>query len=178
MNDSIKANGLHPLAIGQIFASGLYLIDNEWQTTRDIVTAEAQPEPTAVIGGYRKSVLILVENHRMPVLADEDFTLLTKILGAVGLSMDDVLVVNTGAMAQWTGVSLAEKYKPTVMMLFGLSPEQADLPIRFPQFQVQPWAEIIWLHAPSLASLQLEDSATQQQKRQLWHALQRIFLDK
>ena len=178
MNDSIKARGLHPLAICQIFGSGLYLIDNEWQTPRDIVTAEELPEPTSVIGGYRKSVLILVEDHRMPVLADEDFTLLTKILGAVGLSMDDVLLLNTRDMHPWTGVSLAEKYKPAVIMLFGLSPEQAELPIRFPQFQVQQWSEIIWLHAPSLASLQLEDNNTQQQKRQLWHALQRIFLDK
>jgi hypothetical protein len=57
------------------------------------------------------------------------------------------------------------------MILLGLTPEEFEMPLNFPEFQVQPFNNCTFLHAPMLEVLEADKVL----KSKLWVCLKKMF---
>ncbi len=116
-----------------------------------------------------KNILVIVD-IKNEILQDSDSGFLTGILAACKLNITDVALINLGL----TTLSLSEilkKHLSEKVLLFGIRPDKLDLPMRFPDFQVQRFNGKVYLTAPSLSEIARERPL----KKLLWESLQKIF---
>jgi hypothetical protein len=138
-----------------------------------LTPSTAMPEPSVpkFLGNNARHILLVVNNPELPFLSDEELQFLTNILGACRLSLADVAIVNNYSLSLAQLQAAIDSLEPQIFILFGVTPEELDLPILFPPFQVQSFNKRTYLSGPSLA--QLEQDKTQKQK--LWMSLKQLF---
>jgi hypothetical protein len=152
------------------------LIDPDETTVTQAVT-EIKESLTASdsdwksLGENKKKVLILVNYQDSVYLPDNDLELLTGILGACKLSMADVAIVNHNNCPDATYKELVTFFKSKIVLLFAIEPASFGLPMNFPHFQIQPFAENSFLFSPSLKELENDKVL----KSKLWVCLKRLF---
>ena len=95
------------------------------------------------------------------------------ILGACNLSMEDVALVNMNKNTGLTYISISEQLKAETILLFGVQPSALELPLQFPEYQVQKYNNQVYLSAPILTKLQGDKA----EKLKLWNCLKQIFLN-
>jgi hypothetical protein len=134
-------------------------------------SVETQSAEKTSLGGYGRSVLLLVDHAGDPFMPEAELTFLTNILKACRLGMEDVMIANIHGMSAEDRKSLLEDRKPHNLILFGVEPAEIALPISFPPLKVQRHGPSQYLHAPSLQALQGDDTA----KRGLWASLKSMF---
>ena len=127
---------------------------------------------TNVLGNNQQQVLILVNYPGQLVITDPDLSFLQTILLACNLSLNDVAIFNMSVAGEVNYQSLIESFKPKVILLFGVQQSGINLPVHFPDYQVQSFKDIRFLSAPTLIELQEEKSI----KLKLWAGLKKIFL--
>ncbi|MBD0376145.1 MAG: hypothetical protein ICV51_11000 [Flavisolibacter sp.] len=134
--------------------------------------AMAMPNTPAItyFGGYAQNILILVNKPDETFLSERELSFLNNILGACKLTIADVALVN------WVRQSLPfnellDSFLPKTILFFDLSPQDVGLPLHFPQYQIQVFKEITFLHAPSLLMIENEKS----HKAWLWTSLKKLF---
>jgi len=123
------------------------------------------------LGGNQKNILIVVKNEKVTYLADEDLEFLTNILKACKLSLDDVAIVNTHINPIQGYKEYLKTWNSKIVLLFGVNPVSFDLPVNFPEFQVQSLTNTQFLYSPSLSECRTDKLL----KSKLWVSLQRIF---
>jgi hypothetical protein len=123
------------------------------------------------LGGNARQVLVLVKLPGAAVLPDDDLALLLNILKACRLGLPDVRVVNLAHTPGVDHLSLARDHRPVTALLFGVTPEDIGLPLRFPPFQVQPFQGVSYLGSPALGELPADPEA----KKRLWAGLRQLF---
>ncbi len=123
------------------------------------------------LGNNQKHVLIIVQTMDAVHLPDSELSFLTGILSACKLSMADVAILNRQNHPAALYKELVEGFNSKVVILFGLEPAVIDLPLSFPQYQVQPFIGTSYLHAPPLNELE----NNKEEKMKLWMSLKRIF---
>jgi DNA polymerase III psi subunit len=130
------------------------------------------PEPRQLkyLGNNRKNIIVIVSHQTLPFLPDEELNFLTNILGACKLSMADIGIVNNHGAEQSDLQNIIHSEAKQVL-LFGTEPLAIGLPINFPPFQLQPFNNRTYLHAPALS--QIENDKTL--KARLWSALKVLF---
>lgn len=126
------------------------------------------------LGSFGKRVLVVVNDPTALHINEADFDLLGKIMGSVKLSMADVAVVNA-ATHKLEYYALNEKLPASVAFYFGIQPVEIGAPIKFPQFQVQPWNNTTFVYAPPLGDLNGATPQATALKKELWTALKKIF---
>lgn len=141
----------------------------ELETVKENVTAD-KPQ-VSFLGRNEKRVLIIVNETATPFLPDENLTLLTGILTACNLSLADIALVNFGQNSQLEFNGLMEQFSPTLVILFGVEPQQLLFPLHFPNFQLQKYNHQTYLSAPSLNMLAKDTK----QKKEFWLCLQQHF---
>jgi len=125
---------------------------------------------TPALGGNKKGVLILVSNTAVPFLPDAELAFLITILGACKLGMDDVAIVNLHRYPQ-PYTELVKQFNSRQVLLFGITPQEIDLPFHFPHFQLQNFDQRTYL-----SSFPLEQIAPNRElKTQLWGCLKSMF---
>jgi hypothetical protein len=123
------------------------------------------------LGENRKNILIIV-NHKDGVhLSDDDLNFLTGILGACKLNIGDVAIVNLNNHPGASYKELTSYLKSRRVFLFGVEPAAFGLPMSFPHFQLQSFANISFLFSPVLKELENDKLL----KSKLWVCLKRIF---
>ena len=125
-----------------------------------------------VLGKNSKHVIIVVSNNEAAFLPDDELNFLLDILSACSLNMDDVGIVNLKKSKAFSYHQLIEDLKAEKILLFGIKPENIDLPLSFPQYQLQQYNQQVYLAAPALLNLQSD----KEEKRKLWNCLKQIFL--
>ena len=123
------------------------------------------------LGNNRKRILILVENDETLYLPDDQLNFLMGILAACNLSMEDVAIMNIKKNNSVTYKTLTTELKSEKIFLFGVNPGQIELPLDFPNYQIQQYNNQIYLTAPSLS--QFHDNKAE--KTKLWICLKQIF---
>ena len=93
------------------------------------------------------------------------------MLGACRLSLDDVGIVNSSNAPSAFYKAMMEKFASTTTLLFGLTPQEFEMPVNFPEFQVQNFNNCTFLHAPVLERLETDKIL----KSKLWVSLRKIF---
>lgn len=123
------------------------------------------------LGNNAKNITIITSHETAVYLPDEELTFLTGILVACKLTLADVAIINFYHQAPGSYKELLSSLKSQTVILFGVQPEVFGLPLSFPYFQVQPFANTSFLYSPALKELANDKIL----KSKLWVCLRRIF---
>jgi hypothetical protein len=126
----------------------------------------------AYLGSNEKAIGVLVHNDDNLYLPDDELQFLMGILTACKLSMSDVAVINIMRNEAITYKVLQSQLKSKTILLFDVSPQQLQLPLQFPHYQIQKYDGGQYLAAPSLSLIQ-KDKA---EKTKLWNCLKQLFV--
>jgi hypothetical protein len=137
-------------------------------------TAPGKQSDYRFLGNNLRHIAIIVHYPDEVFLPDAHLQFLTKILGACKLNLGDVAILNHATVA--IDISkLKKQLKPKHLILFGIDPVDIKLPIRFPEFKEQEYADTIYLLAPTPDVLNQENKDGRLQKSKLWLCLQKMF---
>lgn len=130
------------------------------------------PSPAALrhLGENRKKILVITKDETHPFASDEDLQFLTDILAACKLSLADIALVNLAHGKQTLAV-LRKEFDPGKVLCFGMGPDELEMPIRFPAFQVQSYSGTQFIASPTLREL----SDDKLLKSKLWVSLRKLF---
>ncbi len=123
------------------------------------------------LGNNKKNILIITSNTNSIHLPDKELGFLTTMLGACKLGLDDVALVNLNNHPGTTYKELFDFFRSRIVLLFDVEPADFGLPMKFPHYQLQAFANATFLYAPSLTELETDKL----QKSKLWVSLKRLF---
>ncbi len=123
------------------------------------------------LGNNQRNVLIVVKSSDAVYLPDNQLAFLTGILGACKLSLADVAIVNLANYSDVSYKELTTFFKSKITLLFDVEPAQFGLPISFPHYQIQPFANNSFLYSAPLNGLENDKI----EKSKLWVCLKRLF---
>jgi len=134
---------------------------------------QTQPELPGpkYLGNNKKNILIVVRHTDAVHLPDKELELLTGILTACKLGLEDVAIVNTVNYPGQGYKELTGQFRSTKVFLFGIEPAGFGLPLSFPNFQTQHFSQVIYMGAPTLHQI----SSDREIKTALWNSLKKIF---
>ncbi|MCW3094016.1 MAG: hypothetical protein JWP81_5085 [Ferruginibacter sp.] len=159
---------LPPFVLQELFKHSLIDIKNEAKPATKPVSKEL---PFSVLGNNRRHILLIIENDESVYLPDDQLNLLLGILSACSLTMDDVAILNIKNNKSLTYITITKELKPEKLFLFGVSPHQIELPLDFPNYQIQRYNNQVYLTAPQLSVYQ----DNKPEKTKLWNCLKQIF---
>lgn len=121
-------------------------------------------------GGFARKVGVLMLEEAMAA-ANRDF--LEKVLQAAQLNLaNDTLLAEIPAGESRLIAPDLQAKKPAQLLIFGIPPAQLGLSIEISQYHPTPFLGCTWLFADNLSTL----AADVTKKKQLWSALQQMFL--
>ena len=123
------------------------------------------------LGDNRRNILVIVQQTDAVHLPDKELDFLTAMLSACKLGLADVAIVNRNNHPQASYKELAGFFKSKIVLLFDVEPAAFGLPINFPHYQLQAFANATFLFSPSLSELENDKL----QKSKLWVCLKRLF---
>jgi hypothetical protein len=129
------------------------------------------PAQWKFLGDHQKNVLLLVRYPDAVHIPDQQLSFITSVLGACKLGLADVAILNLAHAPSAIYKDVVEQFRSRVILMFDITPEGFSLPVHFPEFQVQPFNNIHFLHTPSLESMEADKIL----KSKLWVSLRRIF---
>lgn len=153
--------------ISRLFPEGIYRIPEKKvqpEVSTPVAPAEPQHIPLAVKGDNRQEVVILVDYHGVPVIPPADEAFLMKMMGAVGLTLRDIAVINIHTLNDESQLATFPCRKA---LLFGttLSWHTGELYV----LSRQQDREVIC--SDPLYEIENDD----QRKRLLWNSLKQMF---
>ena len=123
------------------------------------------------LGENKKNILIVVDYKNVFYLPDDELSFLTSMLTACKLSLADVAIVNRSNYNDINYKELIAQFASKIVFLFDIDPTSFEMPINFPHFQLQPFANATFLFTPSLGDMKKDDLL----KSKLWLCLRRLF---
>jgi len=163
---SLDNINLPPLVLQQLFTHTLIEAKNN-----PTVDSKSTEKPFLTLGNNQKKVLILVESEETLYLPDNQLNFLLGILAACNLTMEDVAILNIKKNPSINYQRITDELKSEKVFLFGLQPDQIELPVNFPTYQIQKFNNQVYLAAPALSNF--HDNKAE--KTRLWICLQQIF---
>ena len=157
---------LPPLVLQQLFTQTLIEAKNN-----PTVDSKSTEKPFLTLGNNHKKVLILVESEETLYLPDNQLNFLLGILAACNLTMEDVAILNIKKNPSVNYQLISTELQSEKVFLFGVQPDQIELPVKFPTYQIQNYNNQVYLVAPPLS--QFQDNKAE--KTKLWICLQQIF---
>ena len=163
---SLDNINLPPLVLQQLFTHTLIEAKNN-----PTVDSKSTEKPFLTLGNNQKKVLILVESEETLYLPDNQLNFLLGILAACNLTMEDVAILIIKKNPSVNYQRITDELKSEKVFLFGLQPDQIELPVNFPTYQIQKFNNQVYLAAPALSNF--HDNKAE--KTRLWICLQQIF---
>lgn len=157
---------LSPFLIQELYKNSLV----EFESSKPLKKAESEI-PINILGNNRSNVVILIENSETVYLPDDQLNFLLGILSACKLTMEDVALININKNKAINYKSIALELKAEKIILFGVSPDQIDLPLEFPFYQIQQYDKQTYVTAAKLPDIE-KDKA---EKTKLWNCLKQVF---
>ncbi len=142
--------------------------------TKEISNVSTDKIEISSLGGNQKKILFLVNNPETKFLDNDEMILLTNLITACQLSMEDIALVNYFNSDKLNYKDLIEYFQSEKILLFGISATEMDLPFIIPNFQIQSYDKKLFMAAPALS----EFINKKDLKKNLWVCLQKIFLNK
>ena len=164
---SLNSIQFPPAAIADLYRSSLIEDADYTPVIKDAAPASTEGH----IGENRKNILIIT-HYQERVIPTADLSFLTNMLNACKLELADVAIMNLVTEDDMNYKELLKRFKSRIVFLFGLDPEAFGLPVSFPQFQIQPFANATFLFAPAFNECNTDALL----KSKLWVCLRRIFV--
>jgi hypothetical protein len=120
-------------------------------------------------GKNRKNFLILIRETEQENLKDADSKLLTGILAAGQLSLNDVAIVNM-AKTKASFLDMYKKLKPTSVVSFGVDTKNLGVPHEFETYKPTKIKNITWIISHNFVALHSDKT----KKLGLWTALKEL----
>ena len=122
-------------------------------------------------GGNRQHIILLVNNPDIAFITDQQLTFLSGILNACKLTLEDIGLLNIASSPAITYKRISDIFNPRIVLMFGISPNEIELPFVMPAFQRQLYNNQVYLAVPALTEIENDKEL----KRKLWLALQQVF---
>lgn len=125
-------------------------------------------------GSYEKKIVLLISDSNNIYLNDEHLIFLKGILNACKIDVTHTALINYSNQAinfQY----LKKELQPEILLSFGISALDIELPFAMPYYQVQDYAKCKIVIAPSLAELHQQTAPAKAEKTKLWKSLQKLF---
>lgn len=132
------------------------------------------PLPAAAIpmlGKFQKKVLLVLHETEAVYVKDDEMAMLLRMLNRCNLTLDDAGIINLVRFPEFGYQHITQSLKASIILLFGVSPSQVDLPMNFPKYQIQRHDQQTYLYSADLNTIH----TVPQEKLILWDALQRLF---
>ncbi len=123
------------------------------------------------LGNNKKNIVIIISNATTPYLEDNEFTLLSNVLGACKLTLADIALINVYNKDSEAIQNTINLLKAKIVMMFGVEPLDIGLPMNFPHFQIQSFNNLKYLGNTTLQSLENDKEL----KKKLWVCLKELF---
>lgn len=142
------------------------------EKTQDVVTDAVSKEiKINSLGGNQKQILFLVNDSQNKFLPDNEMDLLSNLISACKLSMEDIALVNHyNTFVNYH--QLTENFQSKKILMFGITTSDLELPFSIPFFQIQPFQQQLYMTAPPLNDFLNNKNL----KKDLWISLQKLFL--
>lgn len=124
------------------------------------------------LGENGRNILFLVNDTQNKFLAENEMKLLSDLLNACKISMEDIVLVNYDQNRSVNYRDLTEKFESKKILIFGVTAGELELPFTIPFFQIQKYQEQTYLICPALSDFSDNVSL----KKELWNCLKKIFL--
>ncbi len=162
---SLEKLVLNPLNITTLYKNSLVHVPSKNSST------DANEKQAIVYKGeHVKKVTVLVYETQYPFLADSDFELLTKIIGACGLTINDIALINMHQQ-KLNIQKINADLKPAFVIMFGVTSTDIDLPLIFQQYKSQQFANTNFIAAHHLYELAKDANL----RKSLWECLKVMF---
>ena len=138
---------------------------------KDPIAPDSYRDGWKYLGEYKKNILLVVRYQTATYIPDEPLNFLTSVLGACKLSLGDIAILNLTNAPSVLHKDIQNKFTSSVTILFGLTPEELEMPVNFPEFQVQAFNNCTFLHTPTLEKLETDKVL----KSKLWVCLRKMF---
>ncbi len=125
------------------------------------------------LGKNAKNILVLVNYPNEIYLPKKQLELLSSILKACGLAIDDTALVNTGA-GKFEPTHLFELMKPATILIFGNHPSLANI-FNFQEYERADADGRKVLTAPTLEVFDTGSTDSKANKGKLWTCLKSLF---
>jgi hypothetical protein len=143
-------------------------------TFLEIPTANTQITTIKFLGNNAKQICIVVNIQNEVFISDEALTLLSKMLGACNLTINDVAIVNM-ATAFVTIENIQQQLNATKLLLFSVTAQQLQIPFAIPNYKLQNYNGYTIVQAIALEKMLGNSDAEKKEKKQLWDCLQQLF---
>ncbi|MBI5856883.1 MAG: hypothetical protein HZB42_04455 [Sphingobacteriales bacterium] len=169
---------LPPALIADLYKNNLIETGTIPETTAPVIVQNEPGEsmdPIAIgwkwLGNNKKNILAIVRSADAAHLPDNELELLTAMMTACKLGLDDIAILNLNNHPEASYKELINFFKSKIVLLFETEPTALGLPMSFPYFQLQAFAGNTFLYSPSLTEL-ANDKVL---KSKLWVCLKRLF---
>ena len=168
---SINQLQLTPGIIAELYKKGLVgKTESSTFETEKTLNTDLQSS-LKYLGKHKSKILVLVNEPNAVFLQDPQLTYLTKILNACQRTVEDIALINLAHATNQHYKPLMQALPSNLILLFGVTPAQLELPIDFPCYQLQKLEQSTYLQAPLLQ--QVEHSKPDREK--LWESLKKYF---
>jgi len=148
---------------------------------RSLVSLDTEPilpanDATKIsyLGGNSKNITVIIADQLHAFLAEDQLSFLVKMLGACQLNIGDVAIVNH-ARTPILFADLTLQFKPSFILLLGVSPSAIGMTDNDRLFKVQPFDGGVFVQAPSLQELNSNAEDAKPFKTKLWACLKELF---
>ena len=135
------------------------------------VSTSADTDAFPFLGKNEQRIAVLVKDDAALYLSDAQLNFLMGILGACKLTMADIALVNLSKNKGLNWQKITEQLIAEKIFMFDVKAADIDLPVSFPDYQVQRYNNQIYLAAPTLEALEND----RMEKSKLWTCLKQIF---
>jgi len=163
--------GLNDIQLNATLIQNLYtkvLVDTEISEPNNNSAKTVQRH---YLGNNQSHICIIVNEKKSPLINDEDLGFLTNILSACNLSLADIVLLNSCSNPKPLYAGICKEFSPKIIILFGVAPTDAGIPMEFPPFKLQNYNEQFFLISPLLSTLK----NNKEEKGKLWVCLQSLF---
>jgi hypothetical protein len=154
------------LIIPELYKDSLVLLDDSQQKADSVQQTEVP-----FLGKFQQKILILIDVENQRFLSEPNLQFLTGILNACKLTLSDIAVVNINHLSIKSFQHISSFLNPEKIIIFGIALPILEMPLEFPQYQLQKYAGRQFLAAPQLSELELQV----EEKKKLWNALKLMF---
>jgi hypothetical protein len=135
-----------------------------------VAAAPAAPVKVKYLGENQKNIVLFIQNDSEAYLNDELFNLLTNILNACKLGMQDIALVNAAQYPAMTLSAWQTSMPIKQAVFFGISPDNIGLE-NFPMYQVMQTNGVQLLFSDNLQIINQEKAL----KGKLWGGLKTLL---
>lgn len=166
------------MSLDNIQLPGFIIQDLFQKTLVDINGNSNVSEPLSIttkelnfFGGNKQHIILLVNNPDIAFITDQQLTFLSGILNACKLTLEDIGLLNLASSPSISYKRISDIFNPRIVIMFGITPSDIELPFLMPAFQRQSYNNQVYLAAPSLSDIESDKEL----KRKLWTVLQQVF---